>query len=61
MTAKPAGPCRHAHGEHNDDYRHCLDCGREWVRIGPDWFEVELWVRVSPALLREDQGEPLND
>ena len=46
--------CQHTRGEHSDDYRHCLDCGREWVLISGEWFEVEAWVRVSQALL-DDQ------
>ncbi len=43
--------CRHKRGEYSDDYRRCLDCGRDWVRIGADWFEVEMWVQVSTELL----------
>ena len=52
--------CPHAHGEYSDDYRRCLDCGRDWVRIGMDWFEVEAWVRVSTKLLGEAEGSPVN-
>jgi hypothetical protein len=49
-------PCQHVRGEHNDEYRHCLDCGQEWVRIGEAWFVVDLWLRVSTALLSEAQS-----
>lgn len=49
--------CQHLHGEHSDDYRRCSDCGREWVRIGGDWFEVEAWVRVDTALIDEAKDE----
>lgn len=48
-----AAPCQHAHGEHNDTYRHCLDCGREWVLISGEWFPVEAWVRLSAKLVEE--------
>lgn len=44
-------PCRHKHGEYSDDYRHCTDCGQEWVLIGGFWFEVIAWVQVSKELI----------
>lgn len=43
--------CRHAHGEYSDDYRHCLDCGMEWVYISPDWFPVIGWLRMDKRFL----------
>lgn len=49
--------CHHKHGEYSDDYRHCTDCGREWVLIGGVWFEVEAWVRVSAGLLQESDND----
>jgi hypothetical protein len=47
--------CKHAHGEYGDDYRRCTDCGREWVLISGEWFQVEAWVRISTALLAETE------
>ncbi len=44
-------PCQHVHGEYRDDYRHCTECGREWVLISGDWFEVEAWVRICTSFL----------
>jgi hypothetical protein len=50
-------PCQHKRGEeHNGDYRHCLDCGREWTRIGSDWFEVEAWIQVDKKFLTEQES-----
>lgn len=46
-------PCPHAHGEYDDTYRHCTDCGREWTLINGEWFVVEAWVRLSAELLNE--------
>jgi hypothetical protein len=43
--------CQHAHGEHNDEFARCADCGQEWTCIGGVWFEVLLWCRVSENLL----------
>lgn len=49
--------CQHARGEHCDDYRHCLDCGMEWVRIGVEWFPVEGWVRLDVRFLADEAKE----
>lgn len=46
-------PCPHTRGEYSDDYQHCLDCGREVVLIGGVWFEVEAWIRLQDAILKE--------
>ncbi len=43
--------CPHEHGEYSDDYRHCRDCGMEWVRINREWFPVEMWVRLSTKFI----------
>ena len=54
--------CPHARGEYSDDYRHCLDCGREWTLIGDAWFEIEAWVRISDAfLVGEDDARSEDD
>ncbi len=44
-------PCPHAHGEHNEDYRHCTDCGMEWTRIGADWFVIDGWLSIDMKFL----------
>jgi hypothetical protein len=46
--------CPHKRGEYRHDYRHCLDCGMEWVLIGGNWHVVEAWVRVHTSLLGEE-------
>jgi hypothetical protein len=43
--------CPHAHGEYRDDYRHCTDCGAEWMLIGGEWHVIEAWVRVHKSFL----------
>lgn len=48
--------CQHKRGEYADTYQRCLDCGREVILIGGQWFEVETWVRVSTDLLQEPDG-----
>lgn len=46
--------CRHAHGEYSDDYRRCLDCEMEWVRLGAEWFPVEGWIQLSTKFLEDE-------
>ncbi len=45
--------CPHAHGEYADGYRHCVDCGTEWIYIGSAWFPVIGWLRMSKTFFHE--------
>jgi hypothetical protein len=47
--------CPHAHGEYRDDYRHCTDCGAEWVLIGGNWCLVEAWIRLSTQFMQAEE------
>lgn len=49
--------CLHKRGEHSEEYRRCLDCGREWLRLGDAWMPIEGWIRISADFLSEPGSE----